>query len=118
MGKKLTVTKQHLIKLLQTPMDEDYTFVVAAKTEQDAKRFVQRMRTELSRLRDEAVREGHRIKSFKVLQMQIMRVDDFHHEIKLRRSAGVVGEINQEMRAVMSEIIDDGPSIIKSENGK
>ena len=97
--------KQMMIRFIkETIKKQDFTFRLRGD-ESDAKRFVHRMRVELSRMRDTVKESGRVPKEFKVL------LHDVVHEpmegvttIVLRKSEGKTVQIAEEVNEIFDDI--------------
>ncbi len=78
--------RRHAKEFVKTPDTEDYVFTLLCKSDDSAKRFVQRISVELSRMRKYIRNRGMVVRTFRLQLVTYYPINDKEYKITLRKS--------------------------------
>lgn len=78
--------RQHAKEFVKTPDADDYIFTIACTSDENAKRFVQRISVELSRMRNYIRARGLVVRTFRLQLVTFRPINAKEYEITLRKS--------------------------------
>lgn len=100
---KFAAAKKELYRLLRfREFDQDHTFFFTG-SHKEAEKFVNNMRTCLSRLRSEALEKNVVLQKFTIKLIEIKAVDN-GHSITLRKTKSMDQEMSQSLSLIFSKI--------------